>query len=327
MYYVFPVSGILFSCGSSNISSVLGTYSYQRYGPRVVLFFFVCVLSGVLLVCSFLTDYVSFMVVYCLFQGLTCSCIVFPSMFPSWSHYPAHKGLVTGIVMIAYGAGIAAQGLGFTFLVNPNNAAPSIPVHTDNGDTEMLFDFDIAQNCPFAFQVFAGAFFVIGCAGVALITEPKHEPSVLSEASLVKPEALVESGECPSLLIALKTWTFWCLFGVNLFAYTYAYFLMVQFKTYGQLYIHNDHLLSTIGALGQIGNVLGRLFMTILVDYVDNRVLLVLNSLGSALLAFSIHYTVRTVEWYTVWVACSFYFFGFSLSPLAVICGKIYGPR
>jgi len=327
MYYVFPVSGILFSCGSSKCYLVLGTYAYQRYGARLVLSFYTLLLSGVLLSCSFLSDYVSFMVVYCLFQGLACSGIVFPAMFPPWAHYPRHRGLVTGVIMVAYGGGCALQGLAFTYLVNPANASPTLSVHSSNGDPEQLFTFDIAQNCPFAFRVFAAAFAFIGCSGALLITEPAHDRSLLSEASLAKPDQLLESADCPSLQVALCTWSFWCLFLVNFTSYTYTYFLMVQFKTYAQPYIHNDHLLSTIGAIGQVGNVFGRLVMTVLVDYMDNRLLLVLNSLGSMLLACTINWTVTTVWWYTLWVALSFFFFGFSLSPTAVICGKIYGPK
>jgi hypothetical protein len=269
----------------------------------------------------------SFMVVYCLFQGLACSCIVFPAMFPSWSHYPSHKGLVTGIIMVAYGGGCALQGLAFTYLVNPDNSSPTLSVHSENGDKELLFDFDIAQNCPFAFRVFALAFAVIGCSGALLITEPVHDRSLLSEASLAKSDKLLENAECPSLKAALQTWSFWCLMLINLTGYTYTYFLMVQFKTYAQPYIHDDHLLSTIGAVGQVGNVFGRLVMTVLVDYIDNRVLLLLNSLGSTLLACSIHWTVTTVWWYTLWVSLSFFCFGFSLSPTAVICGKVYGAK
>jgi len=326
MYLVFPLAGITFSGGS-----VLTIYLYHQFGGRKVIACSTIGLAICLVVCSYIPDYRLFIVVYAILEGLCCSGIVFPAMYPSWYFFPTRKGTVTGIIMVAYGAGCSLQGLAFTYLMNPDNNLPTISVVTQE-EHELLFDYAVAENYPFAFRMFAVAFLVIGLLGALLITEPRMSPEERRTLSIQGSQAahaadFGHTTECPNLRTAVSTWTFLCLLLVAMFGYTFDYYLLVQYKTYAAEYITNDHLLSFIGSISQVGNIAGRLLLSVLVDYLDCRILLFGAPLINAVMAYTINYAV-TSEWmYTLWVTISLFSFACCLSPTAVVCGKIYGSK
>lgn len=300
------------------------------YGARIVIALSTVVTAACLVICSYIPNYILFIVVYATLEGLGCSGIVFPCMYPSWYFFPKRKGTVTGIIMVAYGAGCAIQGIAFTYLMNPDNELPTLDVYSQK-EHEKLFDYRIARNYPMTFRVFAAAFLVIGLLGSLLITEPKmtyEERKTISEGGSQSGGAdYGHTTECPSLKVAVKTWAFCCLLLVGAFGYTYDYYLLVQYKTYAASYIHDDHLLSIIGSIGQIGNIFGRLILSILVDFVDNRILLFTNLLINSVMSYTLKYAVENEIMYTAWICISLFAFGFCLSPTAVICGKIFGSK
>jgi hypothetical protein len=326
MYLVFPLAGITFSGGS-----VLTIYLYHQFGGRKVIACSTIGIVACLVICSYIPDYRLFIVVYAILEGLCCSGIVFPAMYPSWYYFPTHKGAVTGIIMVAYGAGCSLQGLAFTYLMNPNNDTPTVSVTTQE-EHEMLFDYSIAQNYPFAFRIFAAAFLVIGLLGALLITEPGMTPEQRRTLSVHGSQSahagdFGHTPECPDLKTALSTWTFICLVVLGSFGYTFDYYLLVQYKTYAADYISNDHLLSIIGSISQVGNIAGRLLLSVLVDYLDCRLLLFAPPLINSIMAYTIKYAVQRDWMYTLWVTISLFSFACCLSPTAVICGKIYGSK
>ena len=233
--------------------------------------------------------------------------------------------------MVAYGSGCALQGLAFTYLMNPDNETPTIVVYTQETKEE-LFDFSISRNYPMAFRVFAAAFLVIGLLGSLLISEPRMtfaERKTISERGSID-SGVLETGhapECPSLGVALKTWTFICLVLIGAFGYTYDYYLLVQYKTYAATQMSNDHLLSIIGSVAQVGNVMGRLILSTLVDFVDARILLFTCTLSNSIMSYTIRYAVSSELQYTAWMCISLFAFACCLSPTAVICGKIFGSK
>ena len=326
MYLVFPLAGITFSAGS-----VLTIYLYHQFGGRKVIICSTLSMSVCMVACTYIPDYRLFIVVYSIVIGVGCSGIVFPAMYPSWYYFPKHKGVVTGIIMVAYGAGLALQGLAFTFLMNPNNDLPNVSVATQKQD-EMLFDYSIAQNYPFTFRMFAVGFVVVGLVGALLVTEPNMTP-VQRRTLSVRGSYAVHSRdselipECPDLKTALRTWTFVCLLLISGFGYTFDYYLLVQYKSYAENYITNDHLLTTIGSISQVGNIAGRLLLSVLVDYLDCRLLLVGAPLINAVMAYTLKYAVTSDWMYTLWVTISLFSFALCLAPTAVICGKIYGTK
>jgi OFA family oxalate/formate antiporter-like MFS transporter len=63
----------------------------------------------------------------------------------SWEYFPEKKGLVTGIIVGAYGFGSFIFTFLSAFLVNPDDVSPSICVTTGES-TICYFTPDIANN-------------------------------------------------------------------------------------------------------------------------------------------------------------------------------------
>ena len=157
--------------------------------------------------------------------------------------------------------------------------------------------------------------------------EQRRTLSEHGSQSVHTPPDYGHSPECPNIKTAVCTWTFLCLVLLGGFGYTFDYYLLVQYKTYAASYISNDHLLSIIGSISQVGNIMGRLLLSVLVDYFDPRLLLFGAPLINSIISYTIKYAIRHDALYTIWVTIALFCFACCLSPTAVICGKIYGSK
>ena len=79
-------------------------------------------------------------------SGVGCGLSYMIPMQCVWEFYPEKKGLVTGILMSAYGLGSFFYTLISTALVNPNSESPSV----ESGVKDLkYFSKDIADRTPY----------------------------------------------------------------------------------------------------------------------------------------------------------------------------------
>jgi len=96
-------------------------------------------------IASFTKNYFVFVIFYGGFSGIGCGINYVTPLVCAWEYYPKRKGLISGIIIGAYGIGSFAYSLIAKALVNPQNFKAT----KDVGIKDMLlFDERVALNVP-----------------------------------------------------------------------------------------------------------------------------------------------------------------------------------
>jgi hypothetical protein len=66
----------------------------------------------------------------------------------AWTHFPTHKGLVSGIILCAFAFGTNIFSIISLANVNPQNKQPIIEQQIGT-EVEHFFEFEVAQNVRF----------------------------------------------------------------------------------------------------------------------------------------------------------------------------------
>ena len=109
--------------GSEVCGYQIGSYllQKQRWNPKLIL----CLGGGIaltsLLLTSFTTSLNMFVFLYGVTNGLGTGMCYFVPLVCAWEYFPEKQGLITGIMLGAYGFASFFFGLISTFVVNPNN--------------------------------------------------------------------------------------------------------------------------------------------------------------------------------------------------------------
>ena len=273
--------------------------------------------AGTIFALSFSTNTSEFIAGFSLAVGYAGGSMVMTPVWPSVRYFPAHKGLVTGLVMLGYGFGNLLDGLLFTFLANPYNDTPALEVR-HNGMVDRLFTAEVALRVPFALRWLAAALGLFTLVGAALVSEP-------DESDMLLPPT--KEAEEISKKQAFLSWEFWDMCLIVFFGCAFGLYITNQYKNYGMTEIHNDHLLSYIGTVAALCNALARFFMSFIMDYISFKLLYCVNCLLQACLAATIELVVGSPELFGVWVSLSFVCHAANLSPFAVASSTIYGPQ
>ena len=105
---------------------------------------------------SFTTEWTSFNLVYGIIVPMGYGLCYYPPLLCGWEWVPERRGMITGLIVAAFGFG------GFTFgfvcygTVNPNNEMPI----TIDGDT--MYGPDIANNVPLMLKRMSIAWVILG---------------------------------------------------------------------------------------------------------------------------------------------------------------------
>jgi len=167
----------------------------------------------------------------CYFVPLVCG----------WEYFPHRKGLVTGIVISAYGFGAFGFGLIAVDIVNPTHANPTIQVLDQKFYTQ-----DIADNVPHMIRTLVYIWIPLVVIAVALVTrKPKAVQksdtfAVALDKTNEQDETTQEIKQANEPAYELKHWKycfysvpFWQLFGILVLANYFGTFFSYSFKAYG----------------------------------------------------------------------------------------------
>ena len=302
---------------------------YNWTGPRVTLGIGVTVAAGLLALAACISEVYWAVAVFAIAEGLGPGLLFLPLMFCSWTALPDNKGLAAGLTSFCFCLGGTLYGLLFTFLINPNNDSPSLPV-TSGTQMEHLFPPSMVHKVPsvFLWSAIAGA--VLSAFALVLIYDPTSRSERQSiAASIVSRESLkqpLDTSGCPTLYRALQTSALWMLFAILGLSITFPSFMLSQYKNYGEKHIDNDQYLSGIGSAGLIFNASGRLICTWLTDFLSYKPVALSICLTMGVAAFTVTYIAQYHVLYVVWVLVALFGQGSVFMPLGIVCRNIYGP-
>ena len=97
----------------------------------------------------------------------------------AWEYYPERKGLITGLILSAYGGSSFAFGFVSTWLCNPEDLKPTIP-----GDQITFFGPEVADRFPMMLRTLVYIWTAFTAVGVLLLSrkEPEETPESLIES-------------------------------------------------------------------------------------------------------------------------------------------------
>ncbi|XP_071816572.1 apicoplast pyruvate carrier 1-like isoform X2 [Apostichopus japonicus] len=205
--------------------------------------------------------------------GLTFNCIGLNAA--QW--FPTHSATASAISTL----GIALGPLVFspiqTFLINPNNLLANLSQH--NGAEVYFGQEEVISRVPSSYIIVAIILAIFSICGISMLYDHQKE-SLLDELSMsetmseplmpkepaedLPSESSVDT-RCDTLII-ISSKTFWLLSTWAFFVNQYPLFMMMNFKTYGETFMHDDSALTYIGSTSSISGALGRVFFGFLLD-------------------------------------------------------------
>ncbi|UYV64191.1 hypothetical protein LAZ67_2007009 [Cordylochernes scorpioides] len=273
--------------------------------------------------------------------------------------FPKSKGTVNGVIVAGYGLGALFLNYFQTSYLNPDNL-PTDPDGYFTTDT-------ILDKVPQIFLITGLTYLCIQCVALFLMSEPAQPsppcPSLLEDELETEP---MVSSPCrrkaltPMEMLRTKEfYLLWVTFGLTAQCVQYTntmykiwslitlsamslnlkrlhfpeesvegFVLIIScVQAFGQLFIHNDRFLSTVGALAALSNCGGRLIWGLLLDRTSYKscMLLLTCLLSCFMLTFSA--TPYGKEFmYIVWVLGAYFSFSglFVVFPTAI--AKFFGP-
>lgn len=95
----------------------------------------------------------------------------------SWEWYPNNKGLVTGIIVCAYGLSSLIFAPIIMGIINPENLSPSIFVNQDL----ILFDNQVSAKFPIALRYVIRIWALMLMLSMMLISRPEAKEDVCND--------------------------------------------------------------------------------------------------------------------------------------------------
>ena len=123
-----------------------------------------------------------------------------------WSHFPAHKGLISGLLLASLVLSSSISSLILPYLINPQNLPPDLTI-AHGVVTNHLYSESIASRLPRTMQGLGLLYSLYGILALPLYIPIK--PSGLSAV------ACFEDNKSGDLKTALRHKVFWYMFGLG----------------------------------------------------------------------------------------------------------------
>jgi MFS family permease len=309
------------------VAVVASVWVVDRLGPKLTNLIGSMTTACGFLMCGLVTHVWLFVALFGLVMSFGDGISFMTGTNVALRHFTKHRGKALGCCAVGVAWSILVFGLLFTYIVNPNNALPDID-SLDGAQTVKYFSPDIAKRVPYAFVASALVALLLGIAASLLMQVKELPPVQLTDNN--EEEMLSQKSDEPEPVTtvsqAIRQTKFWKIVGTLYCGQSFCIWVMVSYKSFGSLYIDDDHFLSYAGATGAVMNGVARLCFPVLLDYFS---FLAVNmfSLGiQALLAFAIPICVCNQYAYVVVVAAVFFIQGTQFFPLSLYCLNEYGP-
>ena len=124
------------------------------------------------------TTFFQFLLAFAILNNVGVGLCYFPPLVCGWEWMHRRKGVVTGIILGAYGFSGFILSFVSLIIVNPNNVSPEV---YPNGD--LFYSKEISARVPYLLTVFAGIF---GCLGFISLVLIKRNPDFVDSAPLLE---------------------------------------------------------------------------------------------------------------------------------------------
>ena len=155
-----------------NVGMPLATFAGRYLSNRIICIISVCCLSGVVLITSFLTNFVLYVLIYGILNGLSIGFGYIAPVKNAYTHFPDRKGFAAGVCMSGFGFGSVIFNYIILELVNPDNVKVDPETHH--------FPKEIADHLPYTLRILALCYFGAGILGALFIKPSKERKEIVS---------------------------------------------------------------------------------------------------------------------------------------------------
>ncbi|XP_045613496.1 uncharacterized MFS-type transporter YhjX isoform X2 [Procambarus clarkii] len=313
---------------------VFGGLLEKRIGPKLTCFIGCTLVSAGIMLTYYTINVSLFTVVltYGLLSGLGMALSYVTPLACGMQWYPEQKGLINGLIVAGFGLGALGSTNLQTLYLNPHNTSPE-----SNG---YFVDPGILDKVPSVFIVLGLTFLAMQYIGCLLIRRPvvaegqesesllhvDEEPDERLSVQVPPPCTTIPTDLRPVQLIKNKTfYIFWFIYLFNTIAVGY---INAMYKSFGQTFINNDHLLAQIGSFAAVFNAVGRIAWGRLMDKTSFQVAMRILTITLMLLFATLPLTQQMGKaGFAVWVWLIFFTFSGTFVLMPTVVEKAFGAQ
>lgn len=162
-----------------NLIGPFGGYLFLRMNTRLLLIIASSICIGAVYSASLVESWNQFLIVYPFLFAFGIGINYWIPIFCAWEHFPNNKGLMTGIIMFAYGIGPSVFGLICNSIVNPDDlvkvAAPESPQKDCKKEGAICyFPEEVSDEVPKMFRFIATIWIGLAAVAILLISREKE---------------------------------------------------------------------------------------------------------------------------------------------------------
>ncbi len=125
--------------------------NYKKYGPTFCIALGSAISLTGILASTYVKSYFLFTILYGGLYGMGIGLSYMAPLICCWEHFPNNRGLVSGIIIGAFGFGSFVFNILSTYLINPEDKKPLIAV-AHGGSTDYFYHKNIADKAPTAMR-------------------------------------------------------------------------------------------------------------------------------------------------------------------------------
>lgn len=312
-----------------NVMPSFGIKLAEKIGFKVSLTINIIIYSLAVFLCSFITNFWGFFVVYAFVGGVSNGLIYMVPVVLGLKYFPDKKGMVNGIIIAGYGFGSFIFNFIALAVVNQDNVKPTI--EDDEGKHE-YFDEDVYGKVPRMLRILALCYVIIGLIGTLLVKVPTQEQIKHHEEFMIltkehEQKKVVEHHECANMSQGIHSRPFWILMAMGVLGPYFGLLMANNYKVYGIDKGHSDYFVTLVGSFGSAANGCSRFFWAVLFDkygfkkvyFAIMAIQLILTATLSSISSVGALYLI----WHALTMGCE----GGQFSTLPAVTTKVFGHK
>ena len=163
-------------------SAPVGAFLMKRVPVKLLMVTGASIMLGSILISTFMKTWWSFVAFYAVTQSIGIGIVYWVPIICAWEWFPDRKGLISGLIIGAFGFGAFFFSFLSTAIANPNNLAAAVIQGSEN--TDKFFPKEVASRVPYMLRICLSCWAMLCFVAIVGVTrKPEFKSKPLSKAS------------------------------------------------------------------------------------------------------------------------------------------------